>query len=98
MPCLVGFVRRLPADPGRNRWELAPFRRFFVEILSDPRTAARGHIDARGLKRLISLQLKGHNFGGLFQTLATIELFYRYFVEGEMPERALLGGARAGHG
>ena len=62
----------------RNR----AFRRAHLDLLYDERTWSRGIIDRRGLDRLVGYIDRGWPVMSLVQSLVTVELFYRRFIDG----------------
>ena len=58
------------------------FRRFFTQILQDPRTTSRGIIDTAGIEKLIGFVDKGWPVFALLQSLVTVELWYRRHIDG----------------
>ena len=59
--------------------------RFFEDILLDNRTLARGFFNKQSISHLLKKQAVGSNNFGTIATLATFELFNRYFIDGEEP-------------
>lgn len=60
----------------------ASFRNVFTTILRDHRTHSRGIVDSRGSERLVDLIDRGWPLFTFVQTLATVELWYRKYVDG----------------
>lgn len=58
------------------------FRETFESILRDPRTHSRGIIDSRGVERLVDLIDGGWPLFTFVQTLVTVEMWHRRFVDG----------------
>ena len=65
--------RRFRKDPS--------FRAVYEEVLRDPRTGDRGLIDVDGIGRLIGLVDRGAPLFTLIQSLVTVELWYRRFMD-----------------
>ena len=57
------------------------FRAVYEELLRDPRTHDRGLIDRQGVDRLIGLVDKGAPLFTVIQSLVTVELWYRRFMD-----------------
>ncbi len=66
--------RRFRRDPVYRSW--------LTELLRDPRTASRGYIDRAGIERLIGFVDRGWPVLSLVQSLVTVELWQRRFVDG----------------
>jgi hypothetical protein len=62
----------------RNR----SFRQAHLDLLYDERTWSRGMIDRPGLDRLVGYVDRGWPVISLLQSLVTVELFYRRFIDG----------------
>ncbi|MFC1525540.1 asparagine synthase-related protein [Candidatus Latescibacterota bacterium] len=62
----------------RNR----SFRRAHLDLLYDERTWSRGIIDRSGLDRLVGYVDRGWPVISLLQSLVTVELFHRRFMDG----------------
>ena len=69
------------ADLNRHFRQNPRFRHFFTEILEDPRTHSRGIIDREGARRLIRFVDRGWPVITLIQSLVTVELWFRQFVD-----------------
>jgi len=69
------------ADLNRHFRRNATFRRFFTSILEDERTWSRGIIDRKGVERLIGFIDRGWPVFTLIQSLITVELWYRKFID-----------------
>jgi len=57
------------------------FRQPFLNILLDKRTSNRGHVTEKNIRQLIEYQQKGKAPFSLIERLATIEMFYRMFMD-----------------
>ncbi|HCL28449.1 MAG TPA: hypothetical protein DIC52_08440 [Candidatus Latescibacteria bacterium] len=69
------------ADLNRHFRRHEPFRRAHLAIADDERTFARGMIDPAGLRRLTGMIDAGWPVFFLLQSLVTVELFHRRFVD-----------------
>ena len=69
------------ADLNRHFRQHSGFRRAFLDIAEQERTLSRGIIDADGLRRLVSMIDRGWPALFLLQTLVTVELFHRRFID-----------------
>lgn len=69
------------ADLNRHFRQDPGFRNFFTGILEDPRTRSRGIIDREGVRRLIGFVDRGWPVITLIQSLVTVELWFRKFVD-----------------
>ena len=58
------------------------FRSAYTDVLQDKRTVSRGIIDSRGIERLVGFIDAGWPVFTLVQSLVTVELWYRKFVDG----------------
>ena len=57
------------------------FRDQVCVILLDKRTLGRGFFDYNGAERLIRQQLSGRDYGGVFQSILSVEFLFRRFIE-----------------
>jgi asparagine synthase (glutamine-hydrolysing) len=62
-------------------------RKFFENILLDPRTLNRGYFNAEAVKMLLKKQAHGSNSFSVISSLATFELFNRYFIDRDDPPK-----------
>ncbi len=69
------------ADLNRHFRQQAGFRRAHLAIADDERTYSRGIIDRRGLQRLTDMIDRGWPVFFLLQSLVTVELFHRRFID-----------------
>jgi asparagine synthetase B (glutamine-hydrolysing) len=69
------------ADLNRHFRRHQPFRRAHLAIADDERTFARGMIDPAGLRRLTGMIDAGWPVFFLLQSLVTVELFHRRFID-----------------
>jgi asparagine synthetase B (glutamine-hydrolysing) len=69
------------ADLNRHFRRDSGFRSFFMEILKDPRTHSRGIIDRRGAQRLADFVDRGWPVFTFIQSLVTVELWFRKFID-----------------
>jgi asparagine synthase (glutamine-hydrolysing) len=70
-------------------------RRFFEAILTDERTAARGYYDMAEVRHILQKQRNGSNNFYTIASLATFELFNRYFIDGDTPPGGTVGEVRS---
>ena len=69
------------ADLNRHFRQNAKFRDFYTDVLDNPRTYSRGIIDKRGVETLKKFLHKGWPVFTLVQSLVTVELWYRRFID-----------------
>jgi len=69
------------ADLNRHFRRDARFRSFFISVLQDPRTHSRGIIDRKGAERLVHFVDQGWPVLTLIQSLVTVELWFRRFID-----------------
>lgn len=70
-----------------NQWyrQYKANRRFFEDIILDKRTFDRGYFNESAVRTILKKQAHGSNYFGTISTLASIELFFRYFIDGDEP-------------
>ncbi|MCL6582624.1 MAG: hypothetical protein K6U11_03215 [bacterium] len=71
----------LDVDANRRFRKDPAFRRFFMDILRDERTATRGTVSRRGIDNLIRCLDSGRNYFHLIEAIVTVEFFFRSFVD-----------------
>lgn len=69
------------ADLNRHFRRHASFRQAHLQIIDDDRTFSRGWIDPAGLNRLTGMIDAGWPLFFLLQSLVTVELFHRRFID-----------------
>ena len=57
------------------------FREEILGLLLDKRATSRGFYDRTGMERLVGLQRSGRNFGGLFESMISVECLFRRFFD-----------------
>ncbi|MEN6615195.1 MAG: hypothetical protein ABFD12_01430, partial [Syntrophorhabdus sp.] len=57
------------------------FRDQVCALLLDEKATGRGFYNRAGFERLISLQLSGRDYGGLFESMITVECLFRRFFD-----------------
>jgi asparagine synthase (glutamine-hydrolysing) len=62
-------------------------RRFFESILLDKRTLERGYYNEETVRVLLKKQARGSTNFNVISSLATFELFNRYFIDGQDPPK-----------
>jgi len=70
-----------------NQWyrQYSSNQKFYENILFDKRTLTRGYYNNDAVKRLLQKQARGSDNFNVISSLATFELFCRYFIDGETP-------------
>lgn len=70
-----------------NQWyrQYKANRKYFEDILLDKRTIDRGYYREDTIRNLLKKQRLGSNYFGTISNLATLELFHRYFIDGDEP-------------
>ena len=58
------------------------FREAIKEILYDQKTLSRGFLSQNGIDTLFKQQLSGRDFHATFQSIITVEMLYRKFIDG----------------
>jgi hypothetical protein len=62
-------------------------KKFFENILLDPRTLNRGYFNGEAVNTLLKKQAHGSNSFSVISSLATFELFNRYFIDRDDPPK-----------
>jgi asparagine synthase (glutamine-hydrolysing) len=57
------------------------FQQSMIDILCDRRTFSRGYFDQTGIESLIKAHMTGKDYASTFQSIITIEMFHRLYVD-----------------
>ncbi len=69
----------------RDEWLRGPSRRFVEDVLLSPRVAEHGVVDPVAVRALVDAHLRGEDHAGELGLLMTVELWQRFFEDGERP-------------